>query len=279
MWPSSPARAWARRASMVSSIPDSFRVRSALSRAPVSIVVVMAWPSPVSVAGAGEQGGGRVRGEGGHDASSVPGTAARSGTTFPRRRGRGGEQGVRAVQERRRAAVPGRRGDGRGLGAGGEDALDGPVGRVAGGGRLRAGGLEPAGLVLVGQVQHALRGAQPVQGVVFQQPADQRLAGRADLGGLPAAPRRGAHVERDLLRRVIGQVGLLALRLADMGLDQLPAAEQLHHRGGGPGIEGLADVLPRHRVQALADLDVDVRADLAPRPLRQHERAGGSGAS
>ena len=41
MWPSSPARAWARRASMVASIPDSFRVRSALSRALVSIVVVM----------------------------------------------------------------------------------------------------------------------------------------------------------------------------------------------------------------------------------------------
>jgi hypothetical protein len=31
-------------------------------------------------------------------------------------------------------------------------------------------------------------------------------------------------------------------------------------------------VLPRHRVQALADLDVDVGADLAPRPLREHER-------
>ena len=41
MWPSSPARAWDRRASMVASIPDSLSVRSALSRAPVSIVVVM----------------------------------------------------------------------------------------------------------------------------------------------------------------------------------------------------------------------------------------------
>ena len=48
MWPSSPARAWASRASMVSSMPDSLRVRSAVFRAPVSIVVVMAWPSPVS---------------------------------------------------------------------------------------------------------------------------------------------------------------------------------------------------------------------------------------
>ena len=41
MWPSSPARAWASRASMVSSMPDSFSVRSALSSAPVSMVVVM----------------------------------------------------------------------------------------------------------------------------------------------------------------------------------------------------------------------------------------------
>jgi hypothetical protein len=53
-------------------------------------------------------------------------------------------------------------------------------------------------------------------------------------------------MERDLLRRVIRQVGLLALQLAGMSLDQLPAGEQLHHRGGRPGIEGLADVLPRH---------------------------------
>ena len=45
MWPSSPARAWDRRASMVASIPDSLSVRSALSRAPVSIVVVMMQPS------------------------------------------------------------------------------------------------------------------------------------------------------------------------------------------------------------------------------------------
>src|SRR6266705_410041 len=41
MWPSSPARAWARRASMVASMPDSFSVRSALSSAPVSMMVVV----------------------------------------------------------------------------------------------------------------------------------------------------------------------------------------------------------------------------------------------
>ena len=190
MWPSSPARAWARRASMVASIPDSFSVRSALSRAPVSIVVVMMASSAGGdgwlVAGCrGEHGrrGGRVRGEAGHDAASEPGSPGRSATTLPAAQ-LGGEQRVGAVQERRRRRRPRRRGGGRGLGAGGEDALDGPVGRVTGGGGLRAGGLEPAGLVLVGQVQHALGGAQPVERVVFQQPGDQRGAGRADLRGL-----------------------------------------------------------------------------------------------
>jgi hypothetical protein len=52
---------------------------------------------------------------------------------------------------------------------------------------------------------------------------------------------------------VTGQVGLLAL-LADVGLGQLRAGKDLHHGAGGPGIEGLADVAPRHRIQRPADL-------------------------
>ena len=94
--------------------------------------------------------------------------------------------------------------------AGGQDALDRPVGRVAGGDRLGAGGLEPGRVVLVGQPDHALGGAEPVERVVGQQLADDLLAGRADPGGLAAAPGRGPHVERDLLRRVVAEVGLLA---------------------------------------------------------------------
>ena len=168
MWPSSPARAWARRASMVSSIPDSLSVRSALSRAPVSIVVVM---MVSSAGGDGWLGGGR-RGE--HGRRGGPPAVRAVTTPVPsldrrgaaRRRCRGssglcGEQRVGAVQERGGTAVPGRA---VGLGAGGEDALDGAVGRVAGGDGLGAGGLEPAGLVLVGQAEHALGGAQPVAG-------------------------------------------------------------------------------------------------------------------
>ena len=47
------------------------------------------------------------------------------------------------MQERRRAAVPGGRRDLLALGPGGQDALDGPVGRVTGGDRRGAGRLEP----------------------------------------------------------------------------------------------------------------------------------------
>ena len=137
---------------------------------------------------------------------------------------------ARAAQERGGPAVPGRGGQLVPFGAGGEDALDGPVGRVAGGDRLRAGGLEPARVVLVGQADDALGGAEPVERVVGEQLADDLLARRADAGGLAAAPGRGPHVERDLLRRVVAEVGLLAAHLAGVGLDQLPADEELHHR-------------------------------------------------
>ena len=44
-WPSSPARAWARRASMVSEHPGQLQGAQCLSRALVSIVVVMVGPS------------------------------------------------------------------------------------------------------------------------------------------------------------------------------------------------------------------------------------------
>ena len=236
MWPSSPARAWARRASMVSSIPDSFRARRVLARAPVSIVVGMA--------------------------AAAAARALRAVMTLPRFRepaacsgddvAVGGEQGVGAVQERGRSAVPGRAGHRRPLGAGGQDALDGPVGRVTGGGGFRAGGLEPAGLVLVGQVQHALRGAEPVERVVFQQPADQRLARRADLGGFLPAPRRGAHVERDLLRRVVGQVGLLALRPCGHGSSPGPrrrTAAPSWRSTGHPGSGRCASTAPSTSVR------------------------------
>ncbi len=60
---------------------------------------------------------------------------------------------------------PGRRRHRQRTGADGEDAIDGPVGQVPGGGCRDAGGIELAGLVLASQVQHA---PQPMQGVAFQ---------------------------------------------------------------------------------------------------------------
>ena len=128
--------------------------------------------------------------------------------------------------------------------------------------------------MLVSQADHALGSAEPVERVVGQQPGDDLLTGRPDGGGLAAAPGRGAHMERDLLRRVVTEVGLLAADLARVGLDQLAADEELHHCGGQPDVGGLADVLPGHRIQHPVDLGMDVRADLRRRPGGQHERPG-----
>ena len=233
-------------------MPDSFRSRSA--------------DGERAAVGDGDGGGHDGAPFRGHRGDGVAGDRAGQGDDV---RERGG-----AAQERRRPAVPGRGGQLVPLGAGGEDAPDGAVGRVAGRDRLRAGGLEPGRVVLVGQADDALGGAEPVEGVVGEQLADQLLAGRADAGGLPAAPGRGPHVERDLLRRVVAEVGLLAADLAGMGLDQLAADEELHHRRGDADVGGLADVPPRHRVEHLVDLGVDVRADLRRRPRGQHERPG-----
>ena len=127
----------------------------------------------------------------------------------------------------------------------------------------------------VGQADHALGGAQPVERVAGEELAGDLLAGGADALGLLAAPGRGPHVEGDLLRRVIAEVGLLAADLAGVGLDQLPADEELHHRGGDPDVGGLADVLPRDGVKNTVDLGVDIRADLRRRPRGQHERLRG----
>ena len=85
-----------------------------------------------------------------------------------------------------------------------------------------------AGLVLVGQAEHALGGAQPVQRVVCRaaRRSPRRQAGPISRG-LPAAPCRGAHVERDLLRRVVGRGrSACPAACADVGLDQLAAGRR-----------------------------------------------------
>ena len=207
----------------------------------------------------------RRRPDGGHDVAPVPAPATASLVIVP---GIGMTLANDAGPRRNAAAPPSPAAAGSWprFGAGGQDALDGPVGRVPGGDRLRAGGLEPGRVVPVGQADHALGGAQPVERVVGEQLADDLLAGRADALGLLAAPGRGAHVERDLLRRVVAEVGLLAPVLARVGLDQLPADEELHHRVGDAHVGGLADVPPRHRVQHLLRPGRGCRGRSSPSP-------------
>ena len=73
-------------------------------------------------------------------------------------------------------------------------------------------------VVLVAQAGHALGAAEPVERVVGQQPGDDLLTRGADGGGT----RTGAHTERDFLRRVDTEVGLLAAHLPRVSPGQLP---------------------------------------------------------
>ena len=139
-------------------MPDSLSSRSADASAlrSVTVTAVMTWPLPWS-----------------------PGVTASLGIALRRAHGDDVRERRGAAQERRRPAVPGCGGQLVALGPGGEDALDGPVGRVPGRDGLRAGRLEPAGVVPVGQADDALGGAEPVERVVGEQLTDHVLAGRA----------------------------------------------------------------------------------------------------
>ena len=159
------------------------------------------------------------------------------------------------------------------FGAGGEDALDGAVGRVADGqgpvaGRFQPGGPDPGPS---GETDDALRGPEPVQGVDLHQIVDHRGGRRADFLRLLPAPGRGPHVERDLLRRVVLEVGGPAPQQLDVGGDDLALVQDLHGVPRGPGINLLPDQPPRHRVEGLADFEVAVRADTPGRPCCYHE--------
>ena len=70
------------------------------------------------------------------------------------------------------------------------------IGRVPGVDRAGAGCLEPGGVVLSGQADHALGGAQPVERALAHQLIDHPGARWADERGLAAAPRRGPHEMR-----------------------------------------------------------------------------------
>ena len=188
--------------------------------------------------------------------------------------------------ERVRAAQPGghadpgqRQLDAVVLGARGQDALDGAVGRVAGLQGPGAGRLQPGVAVPLAQPQHALRLPQPEQRVHRQQLADQRGAGRADHARLGLAPDRGAHEEPGLVLGQVGPVGAPPARGEHVGLDQLPVQVELHHGGGGARVQPLADQPVRHRVQRPAHHHVRVRGDLGRLQVAGSNGASGSGSS
>src|SRR5665811_308271 len=161
-----------------------------------------------------------------------------------------------------------------GFGAGDQDALDGAVGRVTHSDCLGARGFQAGRGVFVPQPQDALGGAEPEQRVDLQQGGDDLGTGRADLFGDFPAPGRGAHVERDPLGRIVRHGGGPAPLASHVGGHDLALMNDLDHGRRRAGVDLLANQPPGHRVQRGADLDVDVRADLASRPGRQHERRG-----
>lgn len=106
---------------------------------------------------------------------------------------------------------------------------------------LAAGGLQPRVAVLRLQPEDPLGGSELVERVDFQQLVDDGSASVTDLSCLGPAPDRRAHLEGDLLRRVVGPVGSFSLLECDVGLDQGAVEEDLHHRGGRADIDPAAD--------------------------------------
>ena len=172
---------------------------------------------------------------------------------------------------------PAQRGRALVLGARGEDALDGPIDRVADREGPGAGGFEARGVMALGEADDALGGAEPMEDRVGEQRLHDRGHRRPQLGRPVSAPGRGAHEEGHLLGRVVGVVGPAAPGHPSMGLDHAAVDEDLDGALALAGVDAPADESPRHRVERLADLDVAVGSDLGRRPGRQLEGVGRQG--
>lgn len=144
-----------------------------------------------------------------------------------------GEQLAGAVQMRRRhhRCRPAAGSGGCGVGTDGEDAFDGSVGRVAHFQRPGARHVEPVGTVAIDQAQDALGGTQVMQRPASKQPGDQFADVLTGCLGSGAAPDRGAHEERDLLRWVVRVISAPAPLCPRPGLDQLTSGEDLGRAG------------------------------------------------
>ena len=133
--------------------------------------------------------------------------------------------------------------------------------------RPGAGGVDRAGPVAADQPEQPVDLPHPgPRQVGVQQPLGIDADRRRRAGGRPWPARRRPASRRRSSPRA-GRPGRSTRRPGcwrGMGLDQLPAVEQLHQRRVGAGVQVAAQVLLRHRIQRPADLDVEVAVDLHP---------------
>ncbi len=94
--------------------------------------------------------------------------------------------------------------------------------------------------MFLAQREDRLGRAQLVLRRALQQAGDNRAGGRADVFGRLAAPRGGAPVEGDLLRRVVLEVGHPPAVGAHVCLDQVAVVVDLHQLLGGAHVDLLA---------------------------------------
>jgi hypothetical protein len=159
-----------------------------------------------------------------------------------------------------------------------QDRLDGVVAVFTDGMGPGAGGVDARGAVAVGEPEHALRAAQPIERPLAQQGLDEQGTGGADRGGALATPGGGLQEEVDFLRGQMGdERAALAGASAAMGRDQGVVVEELDLAPGGADPEPLAEQAMGRRVVSPIEDDVAVGVELGLLPLgelpgRERER-------
>jgi len=131
-----------------------------------------------------------------------------------------------------------------------------------------ASGVEASGAVALAQPENALGAAETIERPVAEQGLDELGAGRADLRGVLAAPRRGLHEKVDLLGwEMSGEGSPLAGAAAAVGGDEGVLVEELDLDDGGPHPEPLPDQAMGAGVVRSVEDDVAVGMQLGPLPL------------
>jgi len=136
-------------------------------------------------------------------------------------------------------------------------------------------GLQARGAKALGQAEHPLGAAQPIEGAIAEQRVDEGAAGGADLGGALAAPGRGLQEKVDFVRgQMRGERAPLPGAGAAVGGHERVLVEQLDLPGGGAHPQALANQAMRRRVVGGREHDVAVRVKLGLLPLGQLPRRG-----